>query len=328
MSKHVNYGKYLISNGVMKIEKLLPGIQKNISLKTFTTFKIGGKTKYFLVAKKKENIIKAVRMAKQINLPFFILGGGSNLLISDEGFKGLVVKIQNVHCLHTVKYSAKGGSASGGKIQDTEIYTEAGVPLSLLINKTIRNNLSGLEWAVGIPGTVGGAVHGNAGFPKESFGDIIKEVEVFDSKDLKIKKLNNKDCKFGYRESIFKKRKNLIIISAILELKSGNKGEIKNKIQKYLEHRKASQPLNFPSIGSIFKNPPKFFAGELIEKCNLKGKKIGNVKISEKHANFIVNLGNGKANDVKKLINLIKNRVKNKFGVVLEEEIQYLGFQN
>ncbi len=318
----------------MKIEKLLPGIQKNISLKKFTTFKIGGRTKYFFVAKKKENIIKAVRMAKKINLPSFILGGGSNLLISDKGFKGIIIKIQN----------------SKLKIKNYEICAEAGVQLSLLVNEAIKNNLSGLEWAIGIPGTVGGAIHGNSGLPKESMGKVVGEVEAFDSKDFKIKKIKNKDCRFGYRDSVFKHKNNLIILSAILELEKGNRNKIKKKIKKYLERRKINQPLNFPSAGSVFKNftpyrpDPRVGTGAeprqlknfkktgtvpaawLIEKCNLKGKKIGNVKISEKHANFIVNLGNGKANDVKKLINLAKNMVKNKFGVVLEEEIQYLGF--
>jgi len=330
------------------IQKTLPGVKKNILLRDYTTFKIGGRAKYFFVAKTKEDLILAVKVAKKNKLPFFILGGGSNLLVADKGFKGLVIKIQN----------------SRFKIQNYKIRVEAGTMLTGLLNASLKAGLTGLEWAVGIPGTVGGAIYGNAGTPKESMKDIVKEVELFDVKTEKNKIFKNKDCKFDYRESIFKKNKKLVILSTILKLKKGNKKEIKNKTNNYLNHRKDTQPLNFPSAGSIFKNPrlrpaftkvsagkqgyggqakdflvgkigeenkfssSVFTAAQLIEKCILKGKRIGNVKISEKHANFIVNLGQGKAKDVKKLIELAKKRVKNKFGIGLEEEICYLGFKN
>jgi UDP-N-acetylmuramate dehydrogenase len=290
------------------IKNLLPGIKKNVPLKNHTTFKIGGKAKYFFIAKTKRNIIKAISVAKKLGLPFFVLGGGSNLLVSDLGYKGLVIKIQDT------KY----------EILNTKIYAGAGVLLSKPVAESINRGLAGLEWAVGIPGTVGGAIYGNAGAFGKSIGDSIEEVEIFDTKDLEIKTFKNKDCKFGYRDSIFKNKKNLIILSAVLQLKKGNEKVIQEKMKKYLEHRRESQPLNYPSAGSIFKNPKGFFAAELVEKCGLKGKRIGNVKISEKHANFIVNLGQGRAKDVKKLINLVKKEVKEIFGVVLEEEIQYL----
>ena len=284
--------------------------QKNVLLKNHTTFKIGGPAKYFFVAKTKQDLIKAILWARQKKLPFFILGGGSNLLVSDNGYKGLVINFQ----------------FSIFNFQKTKIIAGAGLPLGKLVNASIRNGLTGLEWAVGIPGTIGGAIRGNAGAFGGSMEDVVKEVEIFDQKNQIIKKISKKDCKFDYRNSIFKRNKSLIILSATLQLKKGNKKTIRNKIKKNLEQRKKTQPLNFPSAGSIFKNPPGFFAGELIEKCGLKGKKIGKIKISEKHANFIVNLGEGKAKDVKKLINLIKRKVKNKFGIVLKEEIQFLGF--
>ncbi len=294
----------------MNIEKLLPDIKKNIFLRNYTTFRIGGPAKYFFVAKTKEDLTKAIQMAKKSNLPFFILGGGSNILVSDKGYNGLVIKIKN----------------QKSKIKNNRILAEAGLALNRLVELSLKNNLTGMEWAVGIPGTIGGAIYGNAGAFKKSMKDLIKEVEVFDTKDEKIKIFKNKDCKFGYRDSIFKKKKNLIILSASLQLKKGKKMKIKEKIKRYLNYRKETQPLNFPSAGSIFKNPKNFYAGFLIEKCGLKGKRIGNAKISEKHANFIVNLGNGKAKDVKKLIKLIKKKVKNKFKIELEEEIQYLSF--
>jgi len=313
----------------MKIEKKLPGVKKNILLKNYTTFLIGGPAKYFFQAKTKRDLILAVKIAKKFRLPFFVLGGGSNLLVSDKGFKGLVIKILNSK--FEILNGARRRREGGGRVS-SKIFTEAGTLLGHLVNATTRVGLTGLEWAVGIPGTVGGAVRGNAGAFRKSMKDIIKTVEAFDTKTGKIKILKNKDCKFGYRDSIFKKNKNLIILSAVLQLKKGRhppatrKKKIKNKIKKNLKQRKETQPLNFPSAGSIFQNPPGFSAGELIEKCGLKGKRIGNVKIFEKHANFIVNLGGGKGKDVMGLIKIIKNKVKNKFGIVLEEEVQFLGF--
>ncbi len=309
------------SNGVT-IDKLLPGVKKNIFLRDYTTFRIGGRARYFFIAKTKSELISAVIAAKRTKLPFFILGGGSNLLVVDEGYKGLVIKIQN----------------SKFKILNSKIYTEAGAPLSLIVNASVNKSLTGLEWAAGIPGTVGGAVFGNAGWPnnKKNISSVIESVEVLETKPkLKIKNYSAegdipsvaryklKDCKFGYRDSIFKRRKNLVILSVFLKLKKGKKEKIKKEISEIFKKRKEKIPIDF-SAGSVFKNPTGFSAGQLIEKCGLKGEKIGNVKISKKHANFIINLGKGKAKDVKKLINLIKKKVKNKFKINLKEEIQIL----
>ena len=322
-------------NLFLKLKKEFPEIKRNISLKEFTTFKIGGRAKYFLEIKDREKLISALKLAKELKTPFFILGGGSNLLVSDKGFDGLVIKMKNT------KYEIKDGL----------IFCEAGAPLSSLVSMAAKNNLTGLEWAVGIPGTIGGAIYGNAGAFGSSIGEIVKEVEVLKIKNCKFEltKLKNKDCQFSYRGSIFKKNPNLIILSAKLKLKKGEKNKIEEKMKKYLDYRKSTQPLNFPSAGSIFKNftprrneisgagpalkvvlkefnKKEIPAAYLIEKCGLKGKRVGSVKISEKHANFIINLGNGKAKDVKKLINLTKKKVKEKFGIELKEEIQYLGF--
>ena len=312
----------------MNIEKLLPGVQRNILLKNYTTFKIGGKAKYFYIAKTKENLILAIITAKKLKLPFFVLGGGSNLLISDKGFKGLIIKIQNSK-LKIQKENSK-----------FKIYCEAGVPLAKLVFESSEVGVAGLEWATGIPGTIGGAIYGNAGWPsnKKNISSIVDFVDVLKIVDCKLQVVSytNKDCRFGYRDSIFKNNKNLIILGVHLKLKKGSKKSIKKEIVDIIKKRNGKIPAGF-SAGSVFKNlvPEQssvrgklhpLSAGALVEKCGLKGKKIGNVKISEKHANFIVNLGNGRANDVKKLINLAKKSVKNKFGVTLEEEIQYLDF--
>lgn len=301
------------------INRFLPGVQKNISLKNYTTFKIGGKAKYFFVAKTKKDLILAITVAKKLKTPFFILGGGSNLLASDQGYKGLVIKIRNTR----YKILRSRTSSLWGK-QNTKIYAEAGAPLSQLLNEATKNNLTGIEWIAGIPGTVGGAARGNAGAYESSLADNIQEVEVYDVKKRKIKIFKKKDCRFAYRDSIFKKNKNLIVIFLVLKLKKGDKKEIEKKIKEYLDYRKKHQPLNFSSAGSIFVNPEGFSAGQLIEKCGLKGKKIGEAQISKIHANFIVNRNRAKAKDVKKLINLMKKKVKQKFGPVLKEEIEYL----
>lgn len=316
----------------MTIEKILPGIKKNILLKNHTTFQIGGPAKYFFVAKTKEDLIEAIKKAKKCHLPFFILGRGSNILVSDKGFKGLVIKTENRNL----------------EIDNLTIRAGAGLSLSKLVNVSIRKSLTGLEWAAGIPGMVGGAIYGNTGAFGKSIADSLKEVTVLEIKNSKpkIKNLSKKNCHFSYKNSIFKQGKNLVILSAKFQLKKGNRSEIKKRIKEYLNYRKEHHPLTFPSAGCIFKNPKlkirdqkllksfpelrKFSrrkeipAGWLIEESNLKGKKIGDVKISEKHANFIINLGNGKAKDVKRLINLAKQKVKNKFGIVLKEEIEFL----
>lgn len=319
----------------MKIDEILPGVQKNILLKNYTTFKIGGRAKYFFLAKNEEDLTKAISAAKRMSLPFFILGSASNVLAADKGYQGLIIKI------HTKFFMTVD-------LKKNKIISGAGTKLKNIVETATKNGLTGFEWAAGIPGTVGGAIFGNIGAFGKSISDFVERVRVLEIDDskFKIKKLSKKDCCFKYKDSIFKHKKNLIIISVVFCLKKGEIPEIKKKIKEYLDYRKKHHPLNFPSAGCIFKNAKlkinnkkllrdfpelKEFnkkgeipAGWLVEKCGLKGKKSGNVKISEKHANFILNLGNGKAKDVKNLINLAKEKVKNKFGIELEEEIQHL----
>jgi len=244
------------------------------------------------------------------------LGGGSNLLVSDKGFKGVVIKVQ----ITNYKFQ------TNSKSQITNISAGAGLPLNKLVQLAAERGLTGLEWAAGIPGTVGGAVFGNAGWPsnKKNISSVIKWVEVLETKPKSKSRIKNyglKDCKFVYRDSVFKHKPGLVILSVCLKLREGNIKKIKKEISEILEKRKGRTPVGF-SAGSIFKNPPGKRAGELIEKCGLKGKKIGGAEISKIHANFIVNLDGATAEDVKKLINLIKKEVRKKFKIILEEEIQ------
>ncbi len=283
--------------------------QENVLLSNHTTFKIGGPAKYFCVARNKKDLIKAVKKAKELKMPFFILGKGSNVLALDKGFNGIVIKIHNSKLI----------------IHNSGIYVEAGVKLEDLVKLSIKKSLTGLEWAVGIPGTVGGAVYGNAQAFGTKMSDIIKSVEIFDAKTLKIKTLTKKKCDFSEKHTVFKKNKDLIILSSVIKLKNGKKKEIQKRIKKHLDYRKKNHPWKFPSAGSVFVNKtggPS--SAHLIEKCGLKGTKVGGAKVSEKHAGFIVNTGEAKARDVLKLIKIIKQKVKSKFRIDLEEEIQII----
>ncbi|MCX6718053.1 MAG: UDP-N-acetylmuramate dehydrogenase [Candidatus Staskawiczbacteria bacterium] len=298
------------NNVFEKLKKQLPEIQKGVLLKNYTTYRIGGPAKYFFAVKNKEDLISAMKLAKKFKLPVFILGGGSNLLVSDKGFSGLVVKI-NISDLNL-----KGNKAFAG----------AGVNLTKLAYTLAENGLSGFEWSAGIPGTIGGAIHGNAHAFGTKTSDLVESIEAVDLKTLKLKKFTNAQCQFSLKNSIFKKNKNLVIVSAVLKLKKEPAEQVKKNIKEFLEHRREKHPMNFPSAGSTFVNPSSVPAWYLIKKAGLSGKRIGNAQISEKHCNFIVNLQNAKAKDVLALINLAKKKVKKDFGILLEPEIQLVGF--
>jgi len=315
---------------VSKLKKALAGLKENVPLKEWTTFKIGGPARYFLEVETKEDLIEAVKLAKENNLPFFVLGGGSNLLVSDNGFDGLVIQMQ------FTKY----------EIKDTKIIAQAGAKLNDIVNFSLENSLSGLEWASGIPGTIAGATRGNAAAFNGVIAENVSQVEAFDADSFEIKRFKKEDCCFRPKTSLFKQNKSLVILSVELQLLKGEKEKIKELINKHLALRKEKHPLEFPSAGCAFENfiasPEQFLKwpkefekfrekgvipiGFLIEQCGLKGKVIGAAQISEKHANFIVNLGKAKAEEVRELIGLAKSKVKEKFGIELKEEIQQLGF--
>ncbi|MDD5626208.1 MAG: UDP-N-acetylmuramate dehydrogenase [Patescibacteria group bacterium] len=307
-------------------------IKKNISLAPLTSFKIGGPAKYFLEAKNADEVIEGLKWAKKNKIKYFVLGGGSNILISDEGFNGLVIKVQPAK----IFFKNLSGVIS------------AGTSLAQLVGASIKDGLTGLEWAAGIPGTLGGAIYGNTGAMGHSISESVEKIKVL--RNSALINLKNKDIKFAYRKSIFQKNKD-VILEIELKLQKGDREEIKKLIKENLLKRSLSQP-HYPSAGCVFKNlSPRLTslglakllekypelenfkksgvvsAGWLIEKCGLKGKQIGQAQISEKHANFIVNLGNAKAKDVIALINLVKKTVKNKFDFDLKEEIQYVDFK-
>jgi len=276
-------------------------------LKNHTTFKIGGPAKFFVEPKDPDDLKSLLILAKKYKFPLFVMGGGSNLLINDAGINGVVIKL-NAPYFNKISY--KGNYLSAG----------AGVWLNKVVSSAGKRGLSGAEFLAGIPGTIGGALAMNAGIAKDncSIQKLVEKVTVMDYNG-NIKVLNKKDLKFGYRESGLSK---YIILSALLRLNRKSKKQIGDAIKAYLEYRRLTQDLSKPSAGCVFRNPQGNSAGRLIDLCGLKGKKIGGAGVSRKHANFIVNLGNGSASDVLKLAVFIRKKVKNKFNINLTPEIK------
>lgn len=277
-------------------------------LSPYTNIKIGGPAEFLYEAKSKRELIDAVVLAKRLKIPFILIGLGANILVSDKGVRGLVI----VNRASEFKFLANGF-----------IEVDSGLNLVNLIKETTERGYTGLERMIRVPATVGGAIYMNAGDTNknEFFGDLIIRVEVL-NENGEVKKIREIDCEFGYRSSRFQRTKE-VILSVLLHLKHVEKPEIEEKMRDIIT-RKRSQPAG-PSVGSTFRNPPLYYAGRLIDQAGLKGKTIGRAKISEKHANFIINTGNASARDVKSLIDLMKSEVKKKFGVGLEEEVRYIG---
>ncbi len=314
-------------------------IKKGIFLKKETTFKIGGQADYFVRVKNEEELKETIHWAKEKKLPFFILGGGSNLLVSDSGIRGLVIKIAGKNI------SIIGETKSGKSI----VKVWAGTRLSDLINFSLENGFAGLEWAAGIPGSVGGAVRGNIGAFGGTISKKIKFVTAFDASKKKTIEtdFSKKECKFSEKWSIFRENKNLIITYAVFLLDNGEKEKLRKTAREFISYRLKNHPLDFPSAGCIFKNNrmiiknnsiishfpeiKKFNAKKLIptsyliDAAGLKGQTVGGARVSKKHANFIVNYnGKAKASDVLKLIKIIKENIKEKFGIEINEEIEIL----
>ncbi len=276
----------------------------NEKISNYTTYRVGGKVRAIVSPKGEEELIKLVSLLKEKGIKYFVLGNGSNVLFSDLMYDGIIIKLDNFN-----KISIEGNIITVG----------AGYPLVKLSNDAMRNSLIGLEFANGIPGTVGGAVFMNAGAYGEDMSKIVESVRVLTS-DGKIKEFTNKQMKFSYRTSMLQDHLDYVCISAKLKLASGNKEEIEKIMAERREQRRATQPLNFPSAGSVFRNPEGMYAGKLIDDMGLKGYTIGKAQVSEKHANFIINTGNAKAADIKRIIDLIKQKALIKYGIRLRVE--------
>lgn len=273
-----------------------------------TTFKIGGNAELFLKPKSIEELVKILEIIKKENIKYYVVGKGSNLLVNDDGFDGIIINI--------------GNNMSAINIIDNKIFVEAGCSFKKLSKFALDNNLSGLEYAYGIPGTVGGAIAMNAGAYGGEVKDNIISAKILDENN-EIIELSKEDLLLDYRKSIASNR-NIIILSAIFELKSANFSDIKKIIDNNTKLRQEKQPLDKPSAGSTFKRPKDNFAGKLIQNSNLSGYSIGGAMVSTKHCGFVVNEKNATANDVINLVEYVIKTVKNDSGVELELEIKII----
>ncbi len=306
-------------------------LQKNISLKPYTTFKIGGRAEYFLKAKTKDDVLNAVSWASKNKIPFLVLGSGSNVLFT-KGFKGLVI----INGLTKISKNKN------------YIFAESGVLISELLNFYLKNKLRGLEWSAGLPGTLGGAIRGNAGAFKGEMKSSILEVESFfiGKNGVNTRLRPFKSCLFGYRKSVFENNGEIILSAKLKMKKVKSIIAAEEEAKSHINYRKKFQPLEYPNAGSIFKNIPvssvnqrtqKIFknvvkidpfpvvpAAAVIDKIGLKGKFIGGAQISQKHPNFIINKNRASANEIIQLKKLMENKAKKGFKIILEEEIKII----
>lgn len=287
-------------------------IKKDEPLRNHTTFKIGGPADYFIETKDSSVIYEVIKICKQDGIPYLVLGNGSDLLFSDDGYRGVIIHVvdeENCIQMKTV----------GDKVFVTG---NAGILLSKFAMEIANMGLTGFEFAAGIPGSLGGAVYMNAGAYGGEIKDCIISAEVI-NEDGKILHLSKEECKLSYRNSIIQKEK-YIILSASFSFEHGDKEEILNKINDLNQRRKDKQPLEYPSAGSTFKRPEGYFAGKLIMDAGLRGFRIGDAMVSEKHCGFVINSGNATSKEVKQLIHEITRIVEEKFHVTLEPEIRII----
>lgn len=289
------------------------GLQENVPLAQFTTFKIGGPARYFVVATTEEEIATAVAEAKANNIQWTMLGGGSDILVADKGFNGLVIKSE----LNTIAVDEGAATITAG----------SGVRLAGLIVQSVKHGLTGLEFAIGVPASVGGAVWANLGARGSEIANVLGTVLVIEEQG-KQKKLTAAECHFSYRESIFKHRP-WVILQATFQLQHGNKELMKDTLKELNALRTQTQDVSAKTAGCAFRNPvgqTEVPAAKLIDDLGLKGKKIGGAQVSEKHANFILNTGTATADDVAQLISYVKQQVRDATGIQLQEEVEYVGF--
>ena len=285
--------------------------EENVSLAKHTTYRVGGNAKIFVYPKNKEKLINLLNFLKNNKIKYKILGNGSNTLFSDKEYDGVIIKLD---CFDNIKYFRNTVTA------------EAGVNLIKLSNQTVKKGLAGLEFATGIPGTVGGAIYMNAGAYKSDMGYITKSAKVL-TPNLEVIVMTNKELDFHYRTSFLQKNKDYICLEATFELRKNDKNLLLEIVEDRKKRRIESQPLEYPSAGSVFRNPENLFAGKLIEDLGYKGYSIGGAKVSEKHANFIINYNNATSKDIKDLIEFIKKEVKEKYDVDLKVEQEFVNWE-
>lgn len=296
-------------NIINDIKKLHVGkIIESAVMRDYTTYKVGGKVICIVLPNDEDGLIKLLSYIKENSIKYKIIGNGSNVIFSDSNFDGVIIKLDNFNDLKIIK---------------NKVVVGAGYMLNKLALRVSRLGFTGMEFATGIPGTVGGAVYMNAGAYKTDMGYIVDSIKVI-TPDLKVKTMYNKELDFHYRTSFLQKNKDYICLEATIVLTKGNQDEIMELIAERKKRRMETQPLEYPSAGSVFRNPKDDFAGRLIEEIGYKGKNIGGAKVSEKHANFIINSGNATGEDIKQLILEIKEKVKDKYNIDLIVEQEFV----
>lgn len=282
-------------------------IKENEDMSKYTSFKTGGKARFLIKANKIQEIKDAIKIAKEQDIPFLVIGNGTNILFRDELYSGIIIKME----LNTFK------------INNNKAVVDAGVKNALLAQELMKKELSGFEFAAGIPGTIGGAIRMNAGAYGGEIKDIIEKVTYLDYSTLEEKTITNKECNFQYRHSVFCDNKN-IILSATFNFIKAEKINIQEKMDLYAKSRKEKQPLEYPSAGSTFKRGEDFITAKIIDECGLKGYTIGGAQVSEKHAGFIINKNKATSKDIIELINYVKKIVKEKKEKDIELEIEII----
>lgn len=278
-------------------------------MKKHISFKVGGPADFLVKPKTEEELAKVIKFAKEENIPYLVIGNGSNLLVKDGGIRGIVIELSD--------------NFNDFEIEGNIIKAQSGALLSILGRNALRNSLTGIEFAAGIPGTLGGALAMNAGAYGGEMKDVVKSVRLMDT-DGNIVEFTNEQMEFEYRRSILS-RTDYIVLSAVMELKEGNVDEIKEVMADYSNKRTTKQPLNFPSAGSTFKRPEGHFAAKLIDDCGLRGLTLRGAQVSDKHCGFVINKDGADAKAILDLMFVVKSTVNAKFGIMLEEEVKILG---
>lgn len=278
-------------------------------MKNHTTFRIGGNADYFVSPHSTEEIREVLEACARWEVPYYIIGNGSNLLVGDRGYRGVIIRLFKNFAMLTA--------------EDDRIHVQAGVLLSKAARKALEHGLTGLEFASGIPGTIGGALVMNAGAYGGEMKDVAESVTVLTGEG-KVLTLGREELDMGYRTSVIAK-KGYLVLEAVLQLQRGDREVIRAKMEELKEKRVSKQPLEYPSAGSTFKRPQGYFAGKLIMDAGLRGFRVGGAQVSEKHCGFVINCGNASASDVTELINEVSRRVKEQTGVRLEPEVKMLG---
>ncbi len=304
----------MISEAVIQaLRKFVP--EENIclqeSMASHTTFRIGGLADCFVQLENTEQLIKVQKYLSQVGVPFFILGNGSNLLVSDAGFRGVILQI--------------GSKMSKVTVEGNVIVAQAGASMAQIARTAMEHELAGMEFASGIPGTIGGGVVMNAGAYGGELSQIVTQVNVVNSEG-EIMELDNETMEFGYRTSTIRNNP-FTVTEVILRLEKGDRQQIRERMEELAARRREKQPLEYPSAGSTFKRPAGYYAGQLIMEAGLRGFQCGGAKVSDKHCGFVINTGNATAEDVRTLIREIQTRVKDQFNVNLETEVLFLGWE-